>query len=130
MSAFIVDDNSINGIINHMGKEEYIETIWSELEELGINKDKLETLAQAMLDLNYSSVNQRYREDEKAPKIERKDVKISTMQAYKSLKCFLYQSCEGDCTEKPLYKILNAYKDHLAVSIVGDLPEYNAAAWN
>lgn len=48
---------------------------------------------------------------------------------YKSLKCYLYQCCEGKVPETDLYKTLRNIETIWADYIVSDLPEFQAAIW-
>jgi len=98
-----------------------------------------ERLADAMLALNLDAFRQRY--GMKALLVEDLDCidldtrsrhpleALSEVQFFKSLQCFLYQCCEGDVDEKPLYKTLSAIQNLLAPFINTDSPEYDAAEW-
>ena len=50
-------------------------------------------------------------------------------QFLKSLRCYLYQSCEGDCYETGLYKALDQLSLELAYFIATNQPEYELAKW-
>ena len=50
-------------------------------------------------------------------------------QFLKSLRCYLYQSCEGDCYETGLYKALEQLSYELAYFIATSQPEYDLAEW-
>ena len=50
-------------------------------------------------------------------------------QQLKSLKCFLYQSCEGDAKKTDLYKYLDSLKNQFMGNIIDKLPEYEQARW-
>jgi hypothetical protein len=50
-------------------------------------------------------------------------------QFLKSLRCYLYQSCEGDCYETGLYKALDQLSLELAYFIATNQPEYEMAKW-
>jgi hypothetical protein len=54
---------------------------------------------------------------------------FSEVQFFKSLQCFLYQCCEGDVDERPLYKTLDAIRVLLAPAINQGSAEYDAAEW-
>lgn len=47
----------------------------------------------------------------------------------KSLRCYLYQCCEGDCYESKLYKALDQLSLELAYFIATNQPEYELADW-
>ena len=51
-------------------------------------------------------------------------------QFLKSLRCYLYQSCEGDCYETGLYKALDQLSLELAYFIATNQPEYELAKWD
>lgn len=50
-------------------------------------------------------------------------------QFLKSLRCYLYQSCEGDCYDTGLYKALDKLSMELAYFIATNSPEYELAEW-
>lgn len=51
-------------------------------------------------------------------------------QFLKSLRCYLYQSCEGVCYEDGLYKALDQLSLDLAYFIATNQPEYELAKWD
>lgn len=51
-------------------------------------------------------------------------------QFLKSLRCYLYQSCEGDCYESKLYKALDQLSLELGYFIATNQPEYELADWD
>jgi hypothetical protein len=137
MSAFLVEDDSINGIIAWLGSIADTNDrgyIFSPLRALGFN-GRSESLGRAMFELNRKSLIERYGEDiEEANavytfKIVPAGYLGSSVQVYKSLQCFLYQSCEGSCDQNPLCLALHAISAYLAHYIVQRLPEWQAAKW-
>ena len=50
-------------------------------------------------------------------------------QVLKSLDCYLYQSCEGQCYELPLYKAIEKWRDKWGCYIAQHLPAYDEADW-
>lgn len=50
-------------------------------------------------------------------------------QFLKSLRCYLYQCCEGDCYDTKLYKALDQLSLELAYFIATNQPEYEIAEW-
>lgn len=50
-------------------------------------------------------------------------------QFLKSLRCYLYQSCEGDCYASKLYRALDQLSMLLAYFIATNQPEYELAEW-
>ena len=139
MSAFMVEDKTINRIVTWLARE--VRTSYSTIDRLArkyridITSDNWqENLANAMFQLNCEGVNARYgtgQAEEFRPlnftyKIE---MSFSLAQVLKSLQCWHYQCCEGDVPESNLYKFFVEVENHLALKIVMDLPEYNKAAW-
>ena len=51
-------------------------------------------------------------------------------QVLKSIRCYLYQCCEGDCYESGLYKALDQLSLEWAYFIATNQPEYEMADWN
>ena len=98
-----------------------------------------ERLADAMLAMNIDAFRQRYgirallAQDLDCIDLDARNWKpliaFSEVQFFKSLQCFLYQCCEGDVDEKPLYKTLSAIRGLLAPFINQDSAEYEAAEW-
>ena len=123
MSAFIVDDSNIQEIVTYMLTDIRAKEAWQGLTFLGISRDKPEVLAQAMLDLNYDSVNQRYEGNDEPHKITYINKPTNGQQAVENLRCFTYQACEGDCIEKPLYKILDEYTELLKPLVATEMAE-------
>lgn len=144
MSAFLVEDKTISEPVNYLGAargahyEHIRETLRDETGcdiTTGIGRAKL---ASAMHDLNREAIGQRYSEDDEmlsgepflhkggsrsAPSLK------EAAQAYKSLRCWLYQCAEGDVPERLLFATMECVAQALAVAIVGDLPEYKTADW-
>lgn len=50
-------------------------------------------------------------------------------QILKSLDCYLYQSCEGNCYELPLYKAIESLRDKWGYYIAENQPGYSLADW-
>ena len=98
-----------------------------------------ETLADAMLAMNIDAFRQRYgMKTLLADDLDYIDLDkrrwypleaLSDVQMYKSLQCFLYQCCEGNVDEKPLYKTLSAIRGLMAPFIKEGSQEYEAAEW-
>lgn len=123
MSAFIVEDSNIQEIVSYMLTDTSAKEAWQSLSFLGMSKDKPEVLAQAMLDLNYDSVNQRYEDNDAPHKITYINKPINGEAAIENLRHFTYQACEGDCMEKPLYKVLEEYKELLKPLVATEAAE-------
>jgi len=137
MSAYVVEDKTINRIVNYLAKNWHI-IARQKLKEAGYDLEKIEgqiRLAQEMFDLNCESVNQRY-EDRPArtefhsePFMFQKTDLITDVQAFKSLSCWSYQSCEGNCNEHSLYKLMQEIEGDIARHIVYSLKEFDIAVW-
>ncbi len=139
MSAFMVEDETINRIVTWLRRE--VSTSHFAIDRsarkngidlVSFNWD--EKLARAMFQLNCDGVNARYGEGE-AEKFRplnftyKPEVYHSLVQVLKSLQCWMYQCCEGDIPKTKLYQFFEEVENHLALKIVMDLPEYNKAAW-
>ena len=93
------------------------------------DRDDLNKAGQALLDLNVSSVNQRYNENDTAI-FQFIHVPVpGKYQLLKTIRCFLYQASEGDCSQRPLYVALERLSYDLALSIVEYTEEYDRADW-
>ena len=138
MSAFVVEDQTINEIVNFL---EFHESSWpgrivfKETNILLNSEEGPKQLAEEMFKLNVEAVNQRYGENE-AHNFRPLDfkfgyvaAKVAPVQAFKSLKCWLYQCSEGNVPETPLYKTMDQLSGWIAETIVRELPEYEQARW-
>lgn len=136
MSAYVVDDRSINRIVSKLHGSRDLTWLHRPLAELGFDNTTEGNIAlgQALFQLNVDSVNARYG-DGQAAEFRPLDYAhhyemTSMLQAYKSLKCWIYQACEGDVPLHPLFrffedKVLPAFAD----DIICNLPGYSAAVW-
>src|SRR5918998_1488476 len=105
MSAFLVEDKTINYIVNWLRSEKFLFLeIPYKLKGLGFDMDKVdweEKLGLAMFQLNISGVEARYGKGE-AVKFRKMDYHYRPteaaplVQVLKSLQCWLYQCTEGD----------------------------------
>lgn len=50
-------------------------------------------------------------------------------QILKSLDCYLYQSCEGNCYKEPLYQAILSLRDKWGAYIAENQPQYTEADW-
>lgn len=139
MSAFMVDDSTINTVVNKLAFGRDLDWVRRELKEGGYDLEKCderEMLAKDMFNLNVKGVNARYGEGEAEQfrpldfKYRLNDCNITLIQAYKSLSCWLYQCAEGDLPgDNFLYNLMDKIKGYLAEHIVSSLPEYDKAKW-
>ncbi len=139
MSAFIVEDQTINRVVTWLTRE--VSTSHFTLAQLAreydidlVSDTWDEKLAKAMFQLNCDGVNARYGEGKTEkfrplnftyqPKHD-----FSLVQVLKSLQCWLYQCNEGDVPTTKLYQFFAEVENHLALKIVVSLPEYDKAQW-
>lgn len=130
MSAYVVAKETLDRILSRVSQSE-VDRFAS---EFGIEATHT-ALGRLMHDLNCFSIGERY--GRKAEKEDRykEDYEfyrmptVTEIQAYKSLRCFLYQSCEGKAESEPLYMKLESLGADWAASIVSNLPEYDNATW-
>jgi len=139
MSAFMVEDTTINRVVTWLTREVTTNRFtldWLAREyDIDLTSDKWdEKLAQAMFQLNCDGVIARYGEGE-AEKFRplnftyKPEIYLSLVQVLKSLQCWLYQCSEGDVPETKLYQFFEEVSHHVALKIVMDLPAYDKATW-
>lgn len=141
MSAFIVEDGTINQIVSLLAESDSrcrLDTGWyiRRLKEAGydLSNGGAEKLGQDMFSLNVRSIEERYGKGGAAQfrdldYVYRSMTTTRTMQAYKSLGCWLYQCCEGTVPESSLYKLMQEFKGAIAEHFVAQMPEYGSATW-
>lgn len=133
MSAYIVTDSNINKIISGLnGFNNGDQWVYSPLTKAGIVLD--ESLGHAMFVLNCMSIEERYGpgSPEEFSDLDYKYQYVippPPIQLIKSLGCFLYQSCEGECEHDELYNALQDVERNLALYIVHRSPQYDKAMW-
>lgn len=139
MSAFIVEDTTINRVVSWLGS--VIRDIYSvreELRKLGIDVNETEwkeDLGRKMFELNIAAVNTRYGEGEaehfRALNYQyRYEKPCSRFQVLKSLRCWLYQCTEGDVPNEPLYTFFDSTVcRYLMMDIIDRMSEYDRAEW-
>ena len=137
MSAFIVSEDNLYRVINSITKIEGYTKDLKEIKEQAISQPK--KLFNKLNTLNRYSISQRY-EDEKFTKDNTYPFVLSKYnetvlnsnkyQNLKSLRCYLYQSCEGQAEGTDLYKLLNKISDDIAFDIVANSKEYKEAEWD
>jgi hypothetical protein len=132
MSAFIVDSKTIDRIVSFL-----LDNV-REFNGISISANNAVTweqgigtqIGQMLYRLNTCAVNQRYTENDPGPRYHFKPVgKLSDIQAYKSISCFLYQCSEGDVPERPVFKELSELHCELAHRIVRSTAPYDRAEW-
>ncbi len=139
MSAFMVEDRTINYVVNWLRRNvEQFSFIPHRLKELGFDTSVpgwAEKLRQAMFQLNVEAVEARYGMGE-AVKFRTLDYRfehteaVSLLQVLKSLQCWLYQCNESDVPETTLYGLFDTeIRLYLMDKIITALPEYEEADW-
>lgn len=129
MSAFIVENDCINRIVAYMTCNVMPKPITA-LEQ---HESKV-AFADRLRAMNIEAVNARYGETAGEllpddPQMFKSIAPASAIQTLKSLRCFLYQCCEGTVDESALFGQLDRYSYQLAYHIVESLPEWDAADW-
>jgi hypothetical protein len=139
MSAFMVADKTINHVVSWLSAEVVRNGWFKDKVEAGLQIDTGQpqweaTLGNAMFRLNIDAVNARYGDGE-AQRFRKLDYQYRIasapkLQVYKSLRCWLYQCCEGAVFKRPLYQAFDTVIiDYLMRQIIADLPEYEEATW-
>lgn len=136
MSAYIVDESTLYRVINTLSKIEGYNDKLKSIKSMSISNPK--KLFKKLNLLNKYSLSQRY-QDEVFTKKEtypfnlndyiKESNNYNKFQNLKSLRCFLYQSCEGKAKNKDLYKLLNTISKDIAFDIVNELQEYKQTEW-
>jgi hypothetical protein len=138
MSAFLVEKKTIDRILSLVSAE----CRRSECFRGGLAKDLnvdfsddswRDKLGQKMWDLNQLSLGYRYGDAREVLTYSFFDESglVSRVQMFKSLRCWLYQCAEGEIPDKSvLYRVFSQkIVLYLALRIVGEMPEYDAAEW-
>ena len=139
MSAFMVEDKTINNVVNWLWDESNrLSLIPRKLKELGFDTSVpgwAEALGYMMFQLNIQAVDARYGNGE-AAKFRDLDYQywmtrsVPLVQVLKSLQCWLYQCCEGDVPKTELYKLFGTdVQLYLMSKIIEKLPAYEKADW-
>jgi hypothetical protein len=135
MSCFVMNENRIASLAAEIVKRHRSDLLTDD-QDVEYGKEQL---ADAMLATIIDAFRQRY--DMKTLLVDDLDCidldtrnwqpleAFSEVQFFKSLQCFLYQCCEGNVDERPLYKALSAIIGLLAPFINEDSAEYDAAVW-
>jgi hypothetical protein len=86
MSAFLFTDEAIHRLVTALRVDRYF-----------FDRDR-HTLGAALILMNEAAVNARYAESHKrnAPYVWQNPQPFSAVQAYKTVRCYLYQCSEGD----------------------------------
>ena len=143
MSAFVVGDKTINCIVAFLCREGTNSngltygSLGRSLKDAGWDlniPDMPASLGKAMFALNVAGVEARYGEG-KAKDFRPLDYQFrpvmppTAVQAVKSLRCWLYQCCEGQGPEDRLYQLGENLINILCSALVSSSPAYEKAAW-
>ena len=137
MSAFIVEDKTINKIVTELAYDRDGEWKRRQFKEKGYDLETIEgkkKLGQDLFRLNVRAVNQRY--EGQAEDFRTLSYKFSLegnytkASALKSLACLLYQCSEEDTPETDLFKVMEELKGNWAYDIASATPEYEKATWD
>jgi len=137
MSAFIVENKTINRILTYLELNQHQNGQWESrrLKEAGYDittQDGLTVLGQTMLNLNTDAVDQRYDEKnnrEFVGKYNFKTIPVDRIQALKSLRCLIYQCLEGDIPEREFFKLMDAISYQWMYAIINDMEAFQTADW-
>ena len=149
MSAYVVDDKTINNIVSSLdharGNGSHTcpapKNIFTHVINGEIVISTPEELGQRMRKLNEDAVKYRYPDSDDLPGPCDKDGKLkpyhyrfqpatTPIRLLKSIRCFLYQCSEGDFDTCDLFKALDKYSLRLAYHIVTNSKEYDDAPWD
>ena len=145
MSAFIVEDQTINEIIAFLRlyqqrttNSRYSRMIQEAGYDIEKNEEEWKHLADDMFWTNCVAVDKRYGVGQ-AQTFRELNFKYefhpeegaNAIQAFKSLRCWLYQCSEGDVPEtSEIFKLMDKVSDTTAHAIVSEMPEYKKARWS
>lgn len=137
MSSFMVDDETLNRIVNFLATHpdqsvNVREQGWT------LQLENRAALVQHLWDANEYAWLCRYNDTDhgaSAPKFQTVlEPELSpferALRAYKSLRCYMYQCSEGDAFEKwPILKALEADSESIAHYALRQTPEWEKAPW-
>lgn len=132
MSAFVVDNNVIDAILEYGSRPYYggafhyfFDEKWHEIRDCD---PAINLVGQALINQNYASVNHRYTELDIPPEYIYKPYRkpISAIQMIKACDCYMYQACETDNWEQTeAFAIVDAIRERA----IHDIPGWEEAAW-
>jgi hypothetical protein len=135
MSAFLVEEKTLHRILSYLD-DALIESSWFRSAcktELGVNLagNWQTALGQKMWGLNQLALGYRYGDPKEEFLYQFSYVSCPAIQAYKSLRCWLYQCCEGDIPDaSKLYTFFDTVvAGHIANAIIINTPAYDQAEW-
>src|SRR5262249_39750328 len=114
MSAFLVENKTIDKILHELQSEIRRSEHWFKKEvqpnlPINFHDENWQTeLGQWMLDLNQLSLKYRYGDEKKELTYTFHEVRCSKVEAFKALRCWLYQCAEGNIPEdSSLYRFFD-----------------------
>lgn len=137
MSAFIVQDKTVNRIVTFLNSDARNDS-GRDFRRLGYDLSQVEDLERLARDLhllNCDAVDDRYGKGTAASDVPcaftfHFENGVDRFQILKSASCPRYQCSEGDVPERPLYKALEGFIASLSYDIISDLPQYDKAQWD
>jgi len=139
MSAYVVENKTINNFLSYLSLSQNMESTKRELLNIfglkeipGYEKIAMETLGLEMMKMNCRAVNERYKDLKGNLEYIKNykynfDLNVTRFIALKSLSCWLYQCGEGTILGSKEYKIFELIKGEMAMKIVRSLKEYDLA---
>ena len=140
MSAFVVDDETINKVVSYIyskanAPDSSISWKETKLYKMGYDvfSEPCIELAQKMFNLNVAAVNARYGEG-KAEKFRPLDFKYwnapaPLIQVIKALETWKYQCTEGKISDYALYKAMVELHCLFCIEALRQTDEYKASPW-
>ena len=131
MSSFMVSDNTLTAITRFLLEDRHKRPEATSPTEEGACHlwRELRDMNEAALDARYPDREPGIFEISAAP--ERVGYfPMSGAYAVKVLSCYLYQCCEGDIPERPLYQEIDRLRLRVALDVVAKLPAYENAPWD
>ena len=141
MSAYVVDDETINKIVSYL----YVNANWadsricwnaSQLVKMGYvltDDASCSELAYKMFDMNVAAVQERYGEADgegfPLPTFKYQFTPASQIEVIKALKAWKYQCTEGRVPNLALYEAMTEVHSLLCIDFVEQTEEYEAATW-
>lgn len=143
MSAFIVEDETINrivtwaetnarkirGTLSEFKIGEIEMTKQGFIAEAKLSEQDLQKMANSFLLLNKLGVDSRYDEKKELHPMKFRREFAPDIQVLKSMHCLRYQCDEGENNKQPGFKLLEELIQILTDSIINSLPEYEKAVW-
>ena len=125
MSAFIVSDKHISGMVKSVAYSNRVNYHWNG--KLYNIPNDIDELGQKLLDENYRSVNYRYSEVKEPHQFAMQRVeRLSAVQIIKLCDCYNYQACEtNDYKDSEAKAIMTAIRERAIRKLAG----YSEASW-